>query len=177
VQANLQGLDWPTIRVDHHYTGRLVSDLCVVSSVGVRLNTYEHVLSAESCRDKYCRVRGASNPLLTLASPPVPKKKTQESLLGKEEFVARMSTRLPCKLARAKSHHEQLAPRFPGVLTRMTPYRQHHYRSLQLATCPRTRRQTRLQTHVTGSSGKVQAHDQASRPGIPVSHPLMDRLL
>ena len=47
MQANLQGLDWPTIRVDHHYTGRLVSDLCVVSSVGVRLNTYEHVLSAE----------------------------------------------------------------------------------------------------------------------------------
>jgi hypothetical protein len=34
-QANLQGLDWPAIRVDQHYTGRLVSDLCTVRSVGV----------------------------------------------------------------------------------------------------------------------------------------------
>ena len=27
--GNLQGLDWPCLRVDHHYTGRLVSDPCV----------------------------------------------------------------------------------------------------------------------------------------------------
>jgi hypothetical protein len=34
-QANLQGLDWSTIRVDQHYTGRLISDLCTLRSVGV----------------------------------------------------------------------------------------------------------------------------------------------
>jgi hypothetical protein len=86
-------------------------------------------------------------------------------------FVAPMSIR-PLGQANVTPSHFN-PPRFQALYRNDTiPLTTSLYSSsFRPSTCPRTRRQTRLQTHVTGSSGNAQAYDQV----IPVSHPLMDR--
>jgi hypothetical protein len=75
VQANLQGLDWPTGPPLYRKTGqRPVRG----SSVGVRLNNYAHVLSAECLEINVAELEELL--LLTLPYPPVVKGKTNRNL-------------------------------------------------------------------------------------------------